>query len=254
MILAVDIGNTTITLGVVEKTKVLAKQSISTRVSRTVLQKEFQHTYTKLKKYQPFLKAVVICSVVPSATQSLKIILKKAVGFEPWVVGEGFIVPIKNLYRAPKMVGQDRLVGAYAALKLYKAPVLVVDLGTAITFDVVSKRNEYLGGIIVPGIRLTTESLFEKTALLPKVDIHPPKELIGRDTKTSILSGIFYGYGSLCDGLIHKISKKMGCHPAVILTGGYAGIMKKFMTTRVRAIDSDLILKGMSLLYHNLPE
>jgi type III pantothenate kinase len=165
-----------------------------------------------------------------------------------FVVGQDIKVPIKNNYRYPRQVGQDRLVGAYAAKVFYGVPLIVVDFGTAITFDVVSKKGEYLGGIIVPGIRLTAESLFKKTALLPKVEIARPKELIGRDTKNSILSGIFYGYGSLCDGLVRLINQELQFRPKVIATGGYVEIMQQF-SREIQKVDEELIFRGLSLLY-----
>ena len=157
-------------------------------------------------------------------------------------------VPIKNKYRYPRQVGQDRLVGAYAARILYGSPAIVIDFGTAITFDVISSKGEYMGGIIVPGIRLTAESLFKKTAMLPLVSIVRPKALIGRDTTNSILSGIFYGYGALCDGLIRQLTRTMRSSPRVIATGGYAALMKKY-SSHIRRIDPDLIFRGLEGIY-----
>ncbi len=249
MILVVDIGNTMTSLAVVEKNKVFQKASYPTNVLPGIAKKEFKRAFFPFQKYHKALNVCVVCSVVPRMTTVLKKVIQQTAGLGVLVVGQQLTVPIKNQYRQPNRVGPDRLVCAYAAAHRYGVPVLVVDLGTAITFDVVSKKNEYLGGIIVPGIRLTAESLFEKTALLPRVEICPPKELIGRDTKNSILSGIFYGYGSLCDGLIQKISKKIGCRPRVILTGGYAELMRKFITTPIEKVEKDLIFQGMSLLF-----
>ena len=122
------------------------------------------------------------------------------------IIGRDIVVPIKNRYKNPKQVGQDRLVGAYGAMKIYGCPLIVVDLGTAITFDVISPKGEYLGGAIVPGIRLSAESLFLKTALLPHIEIQAPRHIIGKTTQESMLSGLFYGYGSLCRGIIDLIS------------------------------------------------
>ena len=164
------------------------------------------------------------------------------------VVGRDIKVPIKNLYRKAYQVGQDRLVGAYGAKILYGTPAIIIDFGTATTFDVVSKKGEYLGGVIVPGLRLSIESLFEKTALLPKVKIQRPEGVIGKDTKNSILSGISYGYGSLCDGMIELISKQIKQKPVVIITGGYSALIKEFIK-RFDYIDKSLVFKGMYFSY-----
>ncbi|MBU4333706.1 MAG: type III pantothenate kinase, partial [Candidatus Omnitrophica bacterium] len=119
----------------------------------------------------------------------------------------------------------------------------------AITFDIVSKKGEYEGGMIIPGIRLSAESLFKNTALLPHVDvIEEPEELIGKDTKQSILSGIFFGYGEMCSGLIKNISKNIKGRPKVIITGGFADLMKKYLSKKVTKVDPDLVFKGLGLL------
>ena len=160
------------------------------------------------------------------------------------------VAPIKNRYKNPKQVGQDRLVGAYGAMKIYGCPLIVVDLGTAITFDVISPKGEYLGGAIVPGIRLSAESLFLKTALLPHIEIQAPGHIIGKTTQESILSGLFYGYGSLCRGFIDLISQQIKSKPKVVMTGGHTGLMKKFVSPKIRIIDEDLVFKGIYFLSH----
>ena len=175
---------------------------------------------------------------------------KKAVAAElkvsPKIIGRDIKVPIVNRYRNPGHVGQDRLVCAYAALKLYGRPLIVIDLGTAITVDVVSAKAEYLGGIIVPGIKLSADTLFQKAALLPLVRIAPARALIGRDTKESILSGLFHGYGAMLKGLIAQIKSEIKGHPKVIVTGGYTEIMKKFIAGSMNAVEKDLVFKGIA--------
>lgn len=153
-----------------------------------------------------------------------------------------------NKYKNPRQVGQDRLVGAYAAMTLYGKPTIIIDLGTAITFDAVSGKGEYLGGAIVPGIRLSAESLFLKTALLPQIDIKAPNSVIGRTTQESILSGLFYGYGSLCRGFIDLIAKQIKGKPKVVMTGGHTQLMKKFINRDIRVVDEELVFKGLDLL------
>jgi type III pantothenate kinase len=147
-------------------------------------------------------------------------------------------------------VGADRLVGAFAAKVLYGEPLIIIDFGTAVTIDVVGSRGAYEGGIIVPGIRLSAQSLFKKTALLPNIaSFKPPAALIGRDTRESILSGLFYGYGALCDGLIERISAQMGRRPKVIVTGGHTRAMTKMISRKVHHIDKQLVIKGIYLTY-----
>jgi type III pantothenate kinase len=157
-------------------------------------------------------------------------------------------VPIKNLYRKPYQVGQDRLVNAYAGLKLYGAPLIVVDFGTAVTFDVVSRNNEYLGGMILPGLGISLDVLADRAALLPNIKLDKPKEFIGRDTKNSMLSGIVYGFAALTDYLAARIKNKIGKNAKVIGTGGDIGLASKYCEG-INKIDKDLIQKGLNLIY-----
>ena len=203
----------------------------------------------RIKKKYPQLSGVILCSVVPEHLKIVQRAVQRYLKIEPLIIGKNIKVPIKNNYFNPKQVGQDRLVCAYATKYLYGYPAIVIDFGTAITFDMVSPQGSYEGGIIVPGIRLSVESLYKKTALLPKIDsIHKPRALIGKNTKDSILSGIFFGYGSMCCGLIDQISKQLKGKPKVIVTGGYTHLMKKFISKKISKIDKNLVFKGMQLL------
>ncbi|MBI3601560.1 MAG: type III pantothenate kinase [Candidatus Omnitrophica bacterium] len=246
--LAIDIGNTTIGLEIVQNGKVLASRRMDTihqpHTLKLLLSRQFK--YFSKKGYD--CQRVVICSVVPETTVLVERYIKKIFSIDPYVVGRDIIVPIKNCYKKPSQVGQDRLVGAYAALKLYGKPLIIVDLGTAITFDVVSKKGEYLGGAIVPGIRLSAESLFLKTALLPQIDIRTPQNPIGKTTQESILSGLFYGYGVLCQGFIDLLARQLRARPKVVMTGGHTQLMKKFVSPKIRIIDQDLVFKGLYFL------
>lgn len=246
MILAVDIGNTTIGLGLMKGKRVVKRFSLETHSNPQILSKQLAAILRKMKSSR--ISSVAICSVVPAKTKSVEACINKVLSLSSVVIGRDLTVPLVNRYRNPKQVGQDRLVGAFAALKMYGAPAIVIDFGTAITFDVVSAKNEYLGGIIVPGIRLSAESLFNKTALLPKVKIQCPRALIGRDTQGSILSGLFYGYGALSSGLIERISKTIKGKPKVIITGGHLKLVKKFISHQVHKVDPDLVFHGLALL------
>jgi type III pantothenate kinase len=242
VLLAVDIGNTTIGFAVIHKSGRIESVAIIDTDAKVT---KIKAVVAKILKAHP-ISRVIICSVVPKASKTLEDILKKTVPVD--IIGRDIMVPIKNLYKNPKQVGQDRLVGAYGAMKIYGRPVIVVDLGTAITFDVISQKGEYLGGAIVPGIRLSAESLFLKTALLPHIEIKAPRNIIGKTTQESILSGLFYGYGSLCRGFIDLISQQLTSKPKVVMTGGYTHLMKKFVSPKIRIIDEDLVFKGIYLL------
>jgi len=194
---------------------------------------------------------IVICSVVPKVTGVLKKGLLRLLGRRPYIIGKDLVVPLKNLYRNPKQVGQDRLVNAYAAVMLYKAPLIVVDFGTAVTFDVISKDREYLGGMILPGLAISLDTLAERTALLPKVKLDKPKEFIGRDTKTSMLSGIVYGFAALTDDLARRIKDKIGRQARLIATGGNIALIAGYCKS-IDKIDRDLTLKGLSFIYEGL--
>jgi len=155
------------------------------------------------------------------------------------------------LYRRPAQVGQDRLVNAYAAFFSYGAPLIVIDFGTAVTFDVVSQKREYLGGMILPGLKISLDSLAQRTALLPSIRLTSPAEFIGRDTKNSMLSGIVYGFSSLVDELCRKIKKKLGSKARVVATGGDAGLIGRYCRV-INKIDKDLTLKGLALIMNKI--
>ncbi|MFH1397940.1 MAG: type III pantothenate kinase [Candidatus Omnitrophota bacterium] len=240
MLLALDIGNTNIALGVFTNNQLIRKYAIP----------------TKIKDYYPDLKKItrknritscIICSVVPKVTKRLTWALRKAAVKKIGVCGVHRKIPIKNLYHYPSQVGQDRLVNAYAAISLYRSPAIIIDFGTAITFDVVSAKKEYKGGLIIPGLGISLETLAENTALLPKVKLAKPRELIGQDTRNSILSGIIYGYSTLTDGLIRKLKTNLNNKPIVIGTGGNIKLIADYCR-EIDKIDINLTLKGLSLI------
>lgn len=246
-LLTIDIGNTNVSMGYLKNGKVVKVCHVSSTVSVEKLRVDLDKT---LKKFRfANLVGVAICSVVPEVLKVVEARIKQQLGLKSIVVGRDIHVPIKNNYDYPQQVGQDRLVGAYAAKMLYGYPSIIIDLGTAITFDVVSKRGEYEGGMIVPGLRLSAETLFHKTALLPRIDrMKIPHQLIGKNTKESILSGLFNGYGAMCSGLIDLIKKRVKGRPKVIITGGHIELMNKFIAPKVDKLDKHLVLKGLNLM------
>lgn len=240
-ILTIDIGNTNITVGAFKDENLTRKAKMPT------------HDYSKYRARLARLlngqdiKYIIISSVVPKALSELKKALKKLVEPKVSVLGEDIKVPIKNLYKAKKEVGQDRLVNAFAAKVLYGAPCVIVDFGTAITFDIVSKGGEYLGGLILPGIEISLSSLYEKTALLPKIRLAPTRKLIGKDTVNSMRGGILFGFGAMCDGLVSRYRKIFGKNLKVIATGGNAKLITRY-TKSIQIVDENLTLKGLSLI------
>ena len=165
-------------------------------------------------------------------------------------MGENVAAPIINRYRIPSQVGQDRLVNAYAGLKMFGSGLIILDFGTAITFDIVSKKAEYIGGLIVPGLKLMQEALNKRTALLPYVELARPIEIIGRDTVSSIRAGIVYGVASLCDGIINQLLRKECRGFKVIATGGDAHLIKPY-SAHLSTIEDFLIFKGLAFIYQS---
>jgi len=240
MLLVIDIGNTNITFGLLKGKRIIRTFNIPTK------DYGLNKLKAKLSKAKP--ENTVICSVVPRATEKLKRDLLALTARKPYIIGKDILVPIKNLYLKPKQVGQDRLVNAYAASKLYGVPLIAIDFGTAITFDIISKKRAYLGGMILPGLKISLEALNQRTALLPKIKLEEPNAFIGRDTKNSMLSGIIYGFGSLADELITRIRKAIGQNALAIATGGNTELISKYCR-KINKIDVSLTLKGLSMLY-----
>jgi type III pantothenate kinase len=166
----------------------------------------------------------------------------------PYVLGENITAPIRNRYRKPRQVGQDRLVNAYAAACRWGVPAIVVDYGTAVTFDIVSQKNDYIGGMIFPGLQMSLAALHEKTALLPRIKLAKPSMFFGRNTRSSILSGVIYGYAAMTESLVSMIQTRIAKPAVVIGTGGDIKLITGY--TRIfTAVDPHLTLKGLQRIY-----
>lgn len=248
-LVAVDIGNTAVHLALLKGLRVVAEHRISSRSSAGQMKKEIVSVSRSWMKDGQDISGVMICSVVPPLTGCVGSVCRTAFGCKPVILGKDVIPPIQNRYRVPGQVGQDRLVGAFAAKCLYGPPLIVIDLGTATTFDIVSARGDYLGGVIVPGIGLSAETLSCNTALLPLVQMRKPRALIARDTENSILSGLYYGYGEMIKGLIGQLKKEIPSAPQVILTGGYASLYRPYVKKEISHVDEALIFKGLALMW-----
>jgi type III pantothenate kinase len=244
MLLAVDIGNTNLTCGIFADNKLKRQFDLPSKTYKI-------GQLTKRLGGYPKLSACVICSVVPKLAGIIQRELKPLVSESTYILGKDLAVPIKNRYRFPKQVGPDRLVNAYAAAALYGSPLVVIDSGTAITFDAISREGAYLGGLIFPGIRICLETLNEKTALLPLVKLQEPAALIGRDTQNSILSGVVLGIAALTKELSARIKQSLGKDTGIIGTGGNIALIKKYSGIKI-TINQNLTLLGIKLIYDKM--
>ncbi|MDP2911010.1 MAG: type III pantothenate kinase [Candidatus Omnitrophota bacterium] len=242
MILAIDIGNTSIYNGIFDK-KALKK---TFRVDSHSKNLKSQYN-AGLKPFFRSIGLVIITSVAPQVLKRIEGAVKDITGKKPVVVGRDIDSGVENLYRDPRQVGTDRLVNARAAYELYGGECVIVDFGTAITIDIVNKKQQYIGGVIAPGPGISLWALSEKTALLPRVKLKKPKGVLGRETKESMLIGAVYGFSSLCDGIVRKLKKRYCKNAKVIVTGGFSGLIGPYCETADK-IDEKLTLKGLQII------
>ncbi len=250
MLFTVDIGNTNIVFGIFKDREIINHWRIGTDKDKT--SDEYGVLFRNLLQIngidlESITGAVVSC-VVPTLLEVVLRTLRFYFKVDPIVVGPGIKTGMPILYHNPKEVGADRIVNAIAAFEEYRCSVVIVDFGTATTFDCVSDKGEYLGGSIATGILVSAEALFGSASMLPKVEIVAPKTVIGRNTVHSIQSGIVFGYAGLVDGIVERIKKEMGTRPRVIATGGLASLISSESNT-IEIIDEFLSLKGLRLIY-----
>ncbi|MFH1847601.1 MAG: type III pantothenate kinase, partial [Candidatus Omnitrophota bacterium] len=245
MLLAIDIGNTSISSALFKGSRIVRKWRMN-HGREDITAASIYRKYNRVFKRHD-IESVIIVSVVPRLTKQVVSVFQRRFKARPALVGKDIRVPIKNLYRRPAQVGQDRLVNAFAGCEQYGGGLIIIDFGTATTFDLISKKREYLGGVIVPGIRISLDALSERAALLPAVKLKPTRALIGKDTKASMRIGILQGYGSLCDGLVKKFKKRLKGGYRVIYTGGYAPLIAKYSASH-DMISVDLTLRGLRAL------
>ncbi len=250
MLLAVDIGNTTVAIGVFEGTKL--RQDWKVRTEREKTADEYGIVLLELLRRAGLepesIADVIISSVVPPLTPVFQALSRDMFGLKALVVGPGLKTGMPILYENPLEVGADRVVASVAAFEKHGGPLIVVDFGTATTFDVVTAKGEYLGGAIAPGIQISAEALYLKTAKLPRIEIAKPKKAIGRTTVTSMQSGLYFGYIGLVTNIIAELKKELAMKAKVVSTGGFAALI----VPEVKAIDyheSYLVLEGLRIIY-----
>lgn len=253
MLLAIDIGNTNIVLGVFRGRKLIHHWKIQTESEKT--SDEYGVTMLNLFSLsgpeKTEIKAVILSSVVPPLTPIFEDLSKRLFKVKPVVVGPGLKTGMAILYENPLEVGADRVVAAVGAYEKHGGPCIVVDFGTATTFDAVSSKGEYLGGAIAPGIQISAEALYLKTAKLPRIEIKKPKEAIGRTTVTSMQSGLYFGYVGLVSKIIEEIKRELGEGTTVISTGGF-GAQISHEISSIDIHEPDLVLEGLQVLHQRI--
>ncbi len=250
MLLAIDIGNTNLVIGGIRDDQLLFKARIATDRLRTSDQygveiknmiEAFGHSISEIDD-------CIISSVVPPVFNSVKTGVIKVIGKQPMVVGPGLKTGLNIHMDVPSQVGSDRIVIAVAALAEYSAPLILMDLGTATTIEVVEPDNVYMGGIIFPGVRVSLDALTSRTAQLPGISLDQPKNVIGKNTVDCMRSGMMYGTAAMLDGLIDRIEEELGHSSTLIATGGLAQFITPLCKHQI-ILEKNLLLKGLNLIY-----
>ena len=250
MLLAIDIGNTNITIGGIENDKIMFEARIATDRIKTSDQYgvEIKNILSLFDVPVSRIKDCIIASVVPPVFNSVRTGVVKVIGKQPMVVGPGIRTGLNIQVDNPSQVGCDRIVIAVAALAEYKPPLTLLDLGTATTIDVVDKGNTYIGGCIMPGVHISMEALTSRTAQLPGISLDRPKRVIGRNTVDCMRSGIMYGTAAMLEGMLDRVEEELGYSTTVIATGGMAQFIAPLCHREIK-LERDLLLKGLNIIY-----
>lgn len=254
MILVLDVGNTNIVLGIYQEKKLLVEWRLSTDYKRTADEYAIQVTqlFYQSAVDMKSIEGVIISSVVPNIMYSLEHMVRKYFNATPIIVGPGVKTGINIKYDNPKEVGADRIVNAVAAYETYKKALIIIDFGTATTFCAIAKNGDYLGGTICPGIKISSEALFERAAKLPRVELVKPDTVICKNTVASMQAGIIYGYIGQVDYIVSKMKKEMQAkgeeEPVVVATGGLAKLIAKDSNT-IDKVEPFLTLDGLRIIY-----
>ncbi|MCX5840812.1 MAG: type III pantothenate kinase [Deltaproteobacteria bacterium] len=250
MLLVVDVGNTNTVLGLFDGDQLVHDWRIRTVVDHTV--DEYGMLIYNLYKTSRIssrkIQDIIISCVVPPMLNILEPLCQKYFNLKPLIVGPGVKTGMPIFYDNPKEVGADRIVNAVAGYEKYKKDLIIVDFGTATTFDYVSEKGEYMGGCISPGIMISSDALFERAAKLPRVELSKPKSIVAKDTVSSMQAGIMYGYAGLVDGICDRMKAEVKSNPLVVATGGLAKIVAP-ETKSIDVVDEMLTLEGLRIIY-----
>ena len=248
-IIAVDIGNTETTVGIGSKDN-WDSYRFTTRDTNTPdeLLALFNSTFQIKSEVKIDIEGAIICSVVPQATNSFSEAIRKYLNLEPVIVGPGIKTGLKVNIDNPKELGPDRIANSVAGYLITETDTVVIDLGTATTFDVVSKNKEYLGGSIAPGIKISLDALTLKTASLKSVELDTPNKVIGKNTYEAIQSGLIMGHASMIDSMVEKIILEIDIEPKIILTGGLSKVVQPILNVNVEYIEN-LTLVGLEEIF-----
>lgn len=250
MILAVDIGNTNIVVGFLDKTNILHSGRISTDKNKTevdfLIQLKLMLTIYNVSAME--IEGSILSSVVPEVTKYVATAMKMLLGKDPIIIGPGIKTGLNIKIDNPQTLGADRVSDAVCLIEEYKVPAIIIDMGTATTISIIDSNKNHIGGMIIPGIKTSLESLSQHASQLPYISLDEPKGLIGKNTIDCMKSGVIYGFASMVDGLIDKIKKEIGDDLVVIATGGLANLILNHTRNNI-IYDPDLLLKGLYYIY-----
>lgn len=253
MIAALDVGNTNISCGIFRGDKLVFTFRVATDMMKT--EDEYGVLFNEILRQggikRSDIKGFCISCVVPPLLSAMETMIKKCFKARVVVLGPGVKTGMPVLYDSPKDVGADRIANAVGAWRLYRDEgrgMVVIDLGTATTFDCISEKGEYLGGVIVPGLMVSLEALFTKAAKLPKIEVHIPDRVIGRNTVHSMQSGVVFGHAAMIDGMVNSISKEMKTKPVVVATGGYVSLVVLHAKS-INVVDENITFFGLKFIF-----
>jgi type III pantothenate kinase len=254
MLLAIDVGNTNIVLGVFDDATLVQSWRLQTLRERTSdelgLLVDGLFAHSRIDRVR--VRGVILGSVVPPLTGTMRSMVQRYFGVTALIVEPGVNTLMPILYENPAEVGADRIVNAVAAFEKYGKgkgrPLIVVDFGTATTLDAITAKGEYLGGAICPGVQISADALFQRAARLPRIDVRKPAHVVGRTTVEAMESGLFYGYVGMVEGLVRRMSDELGGHALCVATGGLADVIAP-ETPLIEHVDPDLTLHGLRIVW-----
>lgn len=250
MLLAIDVGNTSVTVGVFEDDHLLSTWRFAPDINRSA--DEYGILMMTLLEHGGVAPAAIRDAVIGSVVHGVEAVMEEACRryfkARPLVVGTGVKTGLRILYDSPREVGVDRVADAVAAIHLYGAPLIVVDLGTATVFDAISRKGDYIGGSIAPGLGVSAEALFQRASKLYRVELQPPRSVVGRNTVEAMRSGILLGHVCLIEGMVSRFREELGADAQVVATGGFAELIAG-LTPVIDHVNPDLTLVGLRLIY-----